>query len=49
MNIWREYEEDCMKTMLCRVHTVKNKVSPLVATNVTNWWIQCIGVQTMAQ
>ena len=44
-----EFEEDWLKTLLCRVHTRKNEVGPLVATNVTNQWTQSIGVQTMAQ
>ena len=28
MNIWCEFEEDWLKTLLCRVHTVKTEVGP---------------------
>ena len=38
MNIWCEVEEDLLKTLLYEVHIRKNKVGPLVATNVTNGW-----------
>ena len=38
MNIWCEFQEDPLKTLLCRVLTRKNEVGPLVATNVTNGW-----------
>ena len=31
MNIWCEFDEDWLKTLLCRVHTVQNKVGPLVS------------------
>ena len=37
MKIWCDFEEDLLKTLLCRVHTRKIKVGLLVATNVTNW------------
>ena len=36
MNIWGEFEEDRLKTLLCRVQTLKKEVGPLVASNVTN-------------
>ena len=49
MNIWCEFEEEWLKTLLFRVRIVKSEVGPLVATNVINWWRQCTGVQTMAQ
>ena len=32
MNIWCEFEEDKLKTLLCRVHTVNMKLTP--------WWPQ---------
>ena len=38
INVRCEFDEDSLKTLLCRVNTRKNKVGPLVATNVTNGW-----------
>ena len=35
--------------LLCREHTRKNKVGPLVAINVTNWWWKYTGVWSMVQ
>ena len=40
INIWCEFEEDWLKTLFCRVHTIKNEVGSLKATNVTNGWRQ---------
>ena len=49
ISIWYKFEEDPLKTLLCRVHSVKNEVGPLVATNVTNGWAQYTEVYTVAQ
>ena len=49
MDIWCEFEEDRLKTLLCRANTAENEVGPFVATNVTNQWQQCIGTQIMAE
>ena len=42
MNILCEFLEDWFKILLCRVHTVKSKVGPLVATNITKWLQKCL-------
>ena len=49
MNVWCELQEYPLKTLLCKVHTRKDKIGALEATNVTDWWRQCTGVKTMAQ
>ena len=34
MSIWCVFEEDWLKTLLCRVHTVKSKVSLMGEENI---------------
>ena len=49
MNIWCEVEEDGLKTLLNRVHTVKKEVGSLVATNVINLGQRYTGILSMVQ
>ena len=41
MDICCAFEEHQLKTLLCIVHKIKNKVCPLVTTDVTYGWSQC--------